>query len=81
MATTRQGEPPYAIKSFMKLYVTQESDDKGIAFISQIIMSGTGMAEFAELKYRVKFGSKEGELTRSVKHKDDAIISKVIAKL
>jgi len=63
----------------MKLYVTEKTDDEGIAYIEQVIFSGD--SPFAIIKLRVKFGNTEQDLSRSVKHKDELKISKLIAKL
>ena len=63
----------------MKLYVTEKTDDEGIAFIEQTLFSGE--SPFIIMKMRVKFGKTEQDLSRSVKHKDEVKISELISKL
>ena len=44
-------------------------------------MSGEQTVEVAKLEFRVKFGTSDQELSRSVKHKQDPLIGELIAKL
>lgn len=78
---SRTGEAPYSLISHLKLYVSERTDDEGIAFVVQTLLCGPQLCESITIKYRVKYGKNKQDLTRSVKHKNDDLLSNVIAKL
>ena len=82
-----EGTKSYSIISEIKLYVSENSDDQGIAYIEQIIVWPP--IDLIKVTYRVQFGADYSKITRSVKHREigaggggrDALLSELVAKL
>ena len=77
----------YSIISEIKLYVSENTDDQGIAYIEQIVVQPP--IDLIKVTYRVQFGTEYSKITRSVKHREigqggagrDEVLSDFVAKM